>query len=342
MASRKDAAGHPPCGVTATHLPWSPASRSCGQGGAGGAQGGEAATSDLRPSPSGEPGEEPGEHSGSHSLDVGMAACPHQHAHRGHVALWPGLPTGCSRGSGLPGPGHPSASRGPRGGRPGGRRACADGGRVAPLSSGTPLTGLPDGILIPGVQSPRAISPICSQADAVPSFVIGPVLLGLFRGQSACFICHSPRRLPPATPALPPRRVYGPHVLTAPVPTTQDNRGSETVPQKSRVRASAGPCHPRRVSPQLPSEAGPLVLLSAGGRTARGPSGAQCPRVTGFIPRPPRDAATTRGLARIPCGTTGGRGRASRAEGGSRPHVGAHTMYPHPVSGPQALAFGLC
>lgn len=44
MAAGKDVAGHPPCGVTATHLPWYLAPRSCGRGGAMGTPGGKATT----------------------------------------------------------------------------------------------------------------------------------------------------------------------------------------------------------------------------------------------------------------------------------------------------------
>lgn len=75
------------------------------------------------------------------------------------------------------------------------------------LSPGLPFVlkscshGLSDGILIPGVQSPRAISPIFSQADTVPSFVICPVLLGLFRSWAVCFICHFPSLPTPCTPS---------------------------------------------------------------------------------------------------------------------------------------------
>lgn len=90
--------------------------------------------------------------------------------------------------------------------------------------------GLPDGILILGVQSPRAISPICSQADTVPSFVICPVLLGLFRSWGVCFICHFPS-LPTPCPLscggpvfsqplhLPPRTVFWGPARGSPVST---------------------------------------------------------------------------------------------------------------------------
>lgn len=106
------------------------------------------------------------------------------------------------------------------------------------------------------MQSPRAISPGCSQADTVPSFVIGPVLLGLFRSWGVCFICHFPSLPTPCTPARRAPMFSQPPALP---PSRTGFWGTET-PTVSPDPASTASI------PQPHSESRPTIVLPALGQ----------------------------------------------------------------------------
>lgn len=160
--------------------------------------------------------------------------------------------------------------------------------RVTPLSSESHSQGLPDGVLIPGVQSPRAISPVCSQADtsrhlssALSCWVcLGPGVFALsVPFQACCPHHHAPFLV--GTDGLPRS-----HSLLSPPPSTVI-RGSETVTecpisvtQPSHViLGNCLPSHPAKLVP-LPSSTtgqrpGRGATLAQGHPARDGPAGAE-------------------------------------------------------------------
>lgn len=152
--------------------------------------------------------------------------------------------------------------------------------------------------------------------------------------------------LPKATarprPRTPSPGVYGPPRSHSPCPHHPGQSSGALRPSREAPRVCPSRATPPSASIYPAAQQSPLVLLSAGGHAARGPSRAKCPRVTGFVLRPTWDAATTQGLARAPRGTRGGRGGASCAEGSSCPHAGACPMASIPQCPvPAALIFVL-